>query len=303
MDTDGVQFAHRVVHGMQGNKFFKIGIVRGKALAAEACALELIVQDETVRLFPPRTNASLEADPTSTCLPLLPVSILTISLRFLLLPTCYARHPSCLQAHLGVDFQLPEQKIIFPAGERMMEVSVVLLDTSVSLKSDTDHSWRPIREATLKLAPAKDAYESELNVLGDVTACSIKIVHDDRWPHDNGDGSHSGSDAAATAFWVYVKSILRENAEAELWWALGVLIRAVNASILRVVLNSILLLDVVILKTDLNMAFYVATGNLMIECVVTPPDFPWQPFLCPTLLLTDRYRWSTRHAYAGCWPT
>lgn len=64
---DGVQFANRVVFCMEGKEFFKIGIVRGKELAAEPCTLELTVQEETVCCHAAPLKSFCTLSPPSTC--------------------------------------------------------------------------------------------------------------------------------------------------------------------------------------------------------------------------------------------
>ena len=166
-------------------------------------------------------------------------------------------------AHHGVDFELPQQRITFPAGERFLDVNVQLLDNGVSLKGDTSRSWRPLREATIILAPAPGD-ESNFNILGDVTTCALKIVDSDKWPGD-GERAKDMGDTSIVAYWIYVKQIVRENIEAECWWVAGVVIRGINSAITRNILNGLLLFDIVILQRDLDMAFFVAGGNLAVE--------------------------------------
>lgn len=181
---DGVQFAQRVVYGLEGDTS-KVAILRGKCNRQKECVIELSVTNLTAH-----QGVDFEVDQEFV--------ILRPGERFVV------ANIRCLSNGVAMVSSSDSWR---PIREAVLSLSIV----PESNDHDNDLAVDTFDAESLPETKGLDA----LPMLGEVSECRLRIVDTDKWPgvpwRNDTDWSQSGT--YMTSWTTYVKAIFRKNLE------------------------------------------------------------------------------------------
>jgi hypothetical protein len=163
-------------------------------------------------------------------------------------------------AHLGDDYEVYNELIEFPAGERFAVMQIGLPENGVSFSEG--RSWEPVRDMFLLITPVNAAGKPDASLqgsLGDARVCRVQIIDHDKWPETPAPTGWTPH----RLFMAYVRHIFFQNFVMESWWYFGVLIRTVSTKIVKNLLT-IILWDLAVIERSLDWS--VTVGALYLLC-------------------------------------